>query len=235
MSGWRSCIPGPRGCPVVKLGALSLGAYHLRRPVRQPPAPRLPAPPWLPVSSPTDALERPTPQATHLHACLCRTAGLPHHPLPGPVPTTPLPPQLRCLLLHPLVTHPLRCVGLDLRAVQCPSFTSPACWHNASTCTNRPDSASTYPCGSRRWPESGVAPCRCPRWAMRREDAAVAVEQHLESSSVDDTAARHVVPARSSGDLRPNWSTTSDIVGRWSSSHSCNGATAGRVRREGRF
>ena len=53
------------------------GAYHLRpRPVRQPPAPRLPAPPWLPVSSPTDLLERPTPPATHLHACLCRTAGL---------------------------------------------------------------------------------------------------------------------------------------------------------------
>ena len=66
---------------------------HLRpRPVRQPPAPRLPAPPWLPVSSPTDALERPTPPATHLHACLCRTAGLPHHPPPGPVATTPLPP-----------------------------------------------------------------------------------------------------------------------------------------------
>ena len=58
----------------------------------EPPAPRLPAPPWLPVSSPTDALERPTPPATHLHACLCRTAGLPHHPLPGPVATTPLPP-----------------------------------------------------------------------------------------------------------------------------------------------
>ena len=121
------------------------------------------------------------------HACLCRTADLPHHPLPGPVATTPLPPPptLRCLLLHPLVTHRLmlRCVGLDLRAVQrhVPQLhPAPPGWHNASTCTNRPDSASRLSLRkSEMVRKSGVlfaantlkAMSSWRRWAMRREDA----------------------------------------------------------------
>ena len=49
-------------------------------------------------------------------------------------------------LLHPLELIALCFDALALTFVPssatCPSFTSPACWHNASTCTNRPDSAS---------------------------------------------------------------------------------------------
>ena len=70
------------------------------------PAPRLRAPPWRPVSSPTDPLERkPTPPAGHLHACLCRTAGLPRIIRCLAILSQQLRylrRQLRCLLLHPL-------------------------------------------------------------------------------------------------------------------------------------
>ena len=119
-------------------------------------------------------------RATHLHACLCRTAGLPHHPLPGPGNNSATSAANWRLVTHRLM---LRCVGLDLRAVQrhVPQLTSPACWHNASTCTNRPDSAAVHILLAKvgDGPKSGVlfaantlkAMSSWRRWAMRREDA----------------------------------------------------------------
>ena len=127
---------------------------------RPPPGPRLPTPPWPPVSSPTVPPERPAPRVTHPRAYPCRTCDPPRHPPPEPAAATPPPPPPTAPLSLSSAGNSSPCAWMRWPSPWCrpaphdPTSPAPPAGKTPAPAGITPTAHPGGPCGSRRWCES---------------------------------------------------------------------------------